>query len=431
MGQLTDRIKNHGVWQQLEALGPVIDQALGRDGVDADAVEALERLRTVLTLAGKRLAAADPFTTYPAALDGLATAFANATTEVRNFIANGSTGHLTNANSHADTALGNLAVVTLPTTPKELQSLRDATVSYRSSLDDQLKKARASSVAVAGELETVRAKTTELATEIASERQRLSELGSVFQQQFSAAQETRNRDYTEAQGSRQEKFGTLIADFSTRLTEQNADFTQRKEAAIKQFDDDAAALKQNYAAAGKAVLDEIDGHRKNVEKLVGVIGDLGVTSGYVKVANYARIALWIWQSIAVLAMGGVIVAAYKLFIPELQGPFSWWQFAGRIIMTLTIGVLAAYAAHQGDTYKVMERQNRQRALELAAVGPFLAPLPQDKQDEFRLGLGGKTFGQNGAGENGHNGRSPATLLDLAKSPELRALVTEVVKAVKS
>src|SRR5439155_1626430 len=107
-------------------------------------------------------------------------------------------------------------------------------------------------------------------------------------------------------------------------------------------------------------------------------------------------------------------AAYKLFIPELQGPFSWWQFAGRIVLTLTVGVLAAYAAHQGDTYKVIEGQNRRLALDLAAIGPFLAPLPQDKQDEFRIGVGGRTFGQNGSSQNGH-GASPATLLDLAKS----------------
>jgi predicted nucleic acid-binding Zn-ribbon protein len=416
----------------MESLGPVIDQAIARDGIDADGVEALERLRAVLTLVGKRIAAADPFTTYPAPLDGIANAFANAKSEVQNFVANGSIGHVTNANSHADNALANLAAIAVPVTPKELQGLRDATVSYRASLDDQLKKARSATSALVGEVEAAKVKTTDLAGEIATERQRLSDLSSGFQSQFSTAQETRNREYTEAQGTRQDKFAALLTDFTTRLTEQNADFTQQKEAAIKQLDEDAAALKVKYANAGQAVLDEIDAHRKNVEKLVGVIGDLGVTSGYVKVANYARKALWIWQGVAVAAMGGVIYAAAKLFIfQQLQAPFSVESFIGRIIFSLTVAVLAAYAAFQADKYRLMENQNRQHALELAAIGPFLAPLPKDQQDTFRLSIGTKTFGQNGGTTNGHSpDKSPATVLDLVRSPEVQDMLAKMVNAAR-
>ncbi len=79
MGQWTDRVKGHAVWGQLSQLGPVIDQALARDDVGAQEVEGLERLRAVLALVGKRLAAADSFTTFPTPLDGIGTAFQNAT----------------------------------------------------------------------------------------------------------------------------------------------------------------------------------------------------------------------------------------------------------------------------------------------------------------------------------------------------------------
>jgi hypothetical protein len=432
MSQWTDRIKNHAVWQHLQSLGPAIDRAVSRDGVDADMVDGLERLRAVLALVGKRLAAADPATTHPGPLDGIAGALQNATSEVQNFVANGNVGHIANANAHGDTALAHLAQVPVPTTPKELAGLKDAVVTYRSTLEEQLKKAGAASAAISGELDAVKTKATELGNEITSERQRLSELGSGFQAQFSTAQETRNREYTEAQGARQERFGTLIAEATERLTQQSADFTQQKDAAVKQYAEDTAALKKEYGQAAKAVLDEIEGHRAEVAKLVGVIGDLGVTSGYVKTANYARKAMWVWQGIAVAAMSGVILAAYKLFIPQVLGQFSWEAFAGRVILSLTVGVLAAYAAHQADKYHEMERQNRQRALELAAIGPFLAPLPPDKQNEFRLGIGGKTFGQNGSSDRRRTDRSPATVLDLVKSAELRELLTDVVsQAVKA
>jgi len=430
MGQWTDRIKNHAVWQHLQSLGPAIDRAVARDGVDADMVDGLERLRAVLAFVGKRLAAAEPATTYPGPLDGIAGALQNATNEVQAFVGNGGIGHIVNANAQGDTALAHLAQVPIPTTPKELAGLKDAVVTYRSTLEEQLRKAVATTTGTSGELEAVRAKVAELGTEITSERQRLSELGSGFQAQFSTAQETRNKEYTEAQGTRQEKFGTLMADGAERLTQQNAEFTQQKDTAVKQYVEDTAALKKEYSEAAKAVLDEIEGDRAEVAKLLGVIGDLGVTSGYVKTANYARRALWLWQGIAVAAMVGVIVAAYKLFIPQVLGQFSWEAFAGRVILTLTVGVLAAYAAHQADKYHEMERQNRQRALDLAAIGPFLAPLPQDKQNDFRLDIGGKTFGRNGSGERRSTDKSPATVLDLAKSPGFTDLVAAVAKAIR-
>src|SRR5207247_3206880 len=120
-----------------------------------DAVDGLERLRAVLALVGKRLAGADPATTYPGPLDGMATALQNATAEVQNFVANGNAGHVNNANTHGDTALAHLTQVPVPTTAKELAGLRDAAVTYRSTLEEQLKKAGAASSGLGGELEAV------------------------------------------------------------------------------------------------------------------------------------------------------------------------------------------------------------------------------------------------------------------------------------
>ena len=77
----------------------------------------------------------------------------------------------------------------------------------------------------------------------------------------------------------------------------------------------------------------------------------------------------------------------------------------------------------------MEKQNRQHALELAAIGPFLAPLPKDQQDAFRLSIGTKTFGQTGGATNGDApDKSPATVLDLLmRSPELQETLAKLIK----
>jgi hypothetical protein len=431
MSQWDDRIRNHQVWQQMEALGPAIDQAVVREGIDAEVVGGLERIRAVLAFTGKRLAGADPAITHPAPLDAIAIAFQNALAEVQAFIANGNPGHVTNANSHADSALANTNQVSVPFTPDELAQLKDATVSYRKTLEGQLQKAKTASDTLRSETDALRNKLSELTNEIAAERQRLSQLASDHQAQFSAAQEARSREFSEAQTARQNNFATIIADYTQRLTDQNADFTRQKETAVRQYQDDISALKEKYARSAQDILNQVDDQRRQVEKLVGVIGNLGVTSGYLKTANNARKTMIVWQAITVISMAGLIIVAYKAFLPLVQGTFTWEGLAGRIFLSLTVGVLAAYAANQADKFLAIERHNRKLALELEAIGPYLAPLPQESQDKFRLALGELSFGREESGTSKRADKSPATVIDiLMQSKEFREFVAELVRAAR-
>jgi hypothetical protein len=98
---------------------------------------------------------------------------------------------------------------------------------------------------------------------------------------------------------------------------------------------------------------------------------------------------------------------------------------------LTVAVLAAYAASQADKYQKLERNNRRLALELEAIGPFIAPLPLEQRHEFLLKIGDRSFGQSDESQFGPHTKSPATIVDvLLHSKELRSFITDIVKAAK-
>ena len=68
------------------------------------------------------------------------------------------------------------------------------------------------------------------------------------------------------------------------------------------------------------------------------------------------------------------------------------------------------------------------APKLEAIGPYLAPLPADKQESFRLQIGERTFGRDEMtlGRR-YSEKSPATVLDvMMKSKELRDFVAQIV-----
>jgi hypothetical protein len=486
MSQWTDRVRQHGVWQQLGSLGSAIDQSLERDGVDALAMEGLERLRAVLTFAGKRLGGADPQLIDPGSLNTLSGALQQAVVELELFVADGDVTHIANANLNADSILAGLPAINYSFVADDWIALSDAARAYRNDMEQNLRAAhqavsqfRADSEDVgkrlsqlSGDVETERVKLnsigaeiqsqfataqetrksefaeqiqtalakiqaesaslqqrlSELGTEIGTERGRITTIAAEFQSQFSVAQESRNREFAEVQTTRQDKFGGLIADYNQRLADQNAEFSTQRSEAFQRYEKDVSELTEKYGESAKLILDQIEKHKTAVEKLVGVIGNLGVTSGYLKAANEARRLLWMWQALTVTALGFLVVIAWKAFLPSVQGTFSWESFAGRVFVTLTVGVFAGYAGSQAERYTQVERRNRKLALELEAIGPYLAPLPVEKQEAFRLELGERSFGGDDASLAPKSGKGPTSVVDLMKSKELRDFVIDVVKA---
>jgi hypothetical protein len=97
----------------------------------------------------------------------------------------------------------------------------------------------------------------------------------------------------------------------------------------------------------------------------------------------------------------------------------------RVFLSLTVGVFAAYAAKQASNNLDIERRNRKLALELEALGPFIAPLPTEMQNKFRADLGERSFGIPDGDSKTPTGRDPVTAMDMLK--EVRELVVDLSK----
>lgn len=431
MSQWTERFANHPIFNHLENLGPAIDDALSREGLDSQAAESLARIKSVLTFTGCRLAGADPFILQFPTLDNLGKQFQAIINEVQQFTANGNAGHLTNANTNADNALIQLAQLNVPLTTEDFQAAKDAAEAYRKGLDSVLTEVRNAAKQASSEVEALRTKASDLGTSIDNEKSRLSTMSTEAQAKFSEGQETRTKEFAATQKAQQEQSSALITEYKQKLTTQDAEFTKQREDMARAHEEELESLKEEFAVAATKLRDEMNERKEEVEQLVGVIGNLGVTSGYLKTANGAKKTVWIWQVITVLAMIGLIAIAIYAFLPAIGGEFSWGSFAGRVFISFTFGILAAYAASQADKYQKIERQNRRLALELEAMGPYIAPLSAEKQEEFRLSIGDRSFGHGDGGLGGIDAKSPATILDAAiYSKELRAFVTDIIKAAK-
>jgi hypothetical protein len=471
MSKWESRVRDHRVWSIIESLGPSIDRASALENSEPAALEDLLRLRSVLTLCGKRLGATDALCIAPSSLEEIANAFTPLKSEVDAYISDRNIGHLTNANANADAAIIGLSRLPGVQSSEELIQLNRLVSEYRSSIDsaahellEQSQSSRDRLNKLQTELDAFKNQTqvslAELKTQISSEQQRLAALATEQQKSFTEAQADRNNSYTDtlrktqeslnktltdqqgqfstSQETRNAQFSAVLADgqkrmndlagdYTKKLAEQDAGFTKQKDALFLDANKKIDELNAKYRGDAEKILEKVSEKREEVETLVGVIGSLGVTSGYQKTANRAERSMWAWQIATVLAMVFLIGFAYHAFIPTLVGEFHWSSFAGRVFLTITVGVLAAYAGTQADRFYHMEKQNRRLALELAAIDPFIALLPQDEQQKFKLEIGRRTFAQDGIDGPAPHSKSPATTFDLLTGTKEGKQLLEIIQ----
>jgi hypothetical protein len=104
------------------------------------------------------------------------------------------------------------------------------------------------------------------------------------------------KEYTAAETARQSKYNDAIAEYGKKLAEQDSEFTKQRTAFVANSEENLARLTSEYDEKAAKILEDIGEKQKYVEKLVGVIGNLGVTSGYLRAANQARYGMWGWQA---------------------------------------------------------------------------------------------------------------------------------------
>lgn len=430
MSQWSEKIKNHQVWVLLQDLGPVIDAAFSIEGIDSETIDSLARLKSILSFSGRRLAGADSFLFQAGVFDNLASSLQSMIQEVQNYIANGNTGHIANANANGDSALTYLAQLNVQLTTEDFIAAKESAESYRLSVNKALKGVTGAATQLKSEIDLLQTRTAELSTELTSEQKRLTNIATEFQGQFSTAQELRSTTFASDQKERQDSFTTLISEYSQKHGEQESGFTKQLADIAKIHESELAGLKKSFVDDAAILLKEILDRKSEVEQLVGVIGNLAVTSGYLTTANDAKKSVRMWQIITVGAMLLLIEIAYVAFLPVIEKGFNWPSFAGRVFVALSVGALAAYAGTQADKYLKIERYNRRMALELEALGPFIAPLSEKEQTDFRIKVGERSFGQGEGPHSEHDVKSPTNVADMLADPKLRSFITDIIKAGK-
>lgn len=388
------RGKELPVWEALDSLGPALnaaeEQARTSNADSADIV-AINRVRALHASIGKRLAGVDSYFLLPGPLAGVAEAVNNARLSVLRYAGNGSATDLDLANNDIDQALSALAGVAIPGSTEEFLAAKEAVDHLRqvasasiAELDQKYLRAQERAAKLQNEVQAIR-------QDIETEQAKAAVLALSQKEDFAAKQRERHTTFSEELAN---QLAALKAEGDEHRAKRDLELKElaalRAEAELRR-DELLKSLRETFLATAETLHSEIIEKKAEVDKLVGIVGNRGVTAGYQKAATQAKKSAFWWQVITVGSL--VLLASFSVasYFNVFNVDFTWPSFAARALVTLTFGLLAAYAGRQGAREQKRARADEELALKLAALGPFLAPLSNDKQDAVRMNMANLAF----------------------------------------
>lgn len=494
MSQWETRVKEHPVWTTLDSIGPLIDSCLSIQSIEPETIAGLERIRLVLTAVGRKLASTDPLLISIGQLNGLNSPLERVISELNAYLSNNNSGHIINANSYLDECLNYLGQIVGTITSEDLSILSASASNFRTTINRYLKELTKTLNDLNDSAAKTKAKTDELELTLKDEQQRLAAALIELQTQFANTQNQRSVEFTSAlndattklsteldtqraelsklQNEKENQLNSLINQFKSQNEGNQKQIAENALKLKNSFKNQLEQLKKDYSEEAQLILNDVKYQKARVEKLVGIIGNIGVSSGFLKVANYSRLAGWVWQIITVLSFIGLISVSYlvafpkqstssatvSMTIPEAKLESGKVQsspneqartvalketkvatesnskfiqgFLSKLFLSITFGIFAAYSARQARRFFEVEQQNRQKALELEALGPFIEPLEKADQDKFRVQVGDRSFGVPDSFSKDAKDNDPTSLLSIVKDNNFVDGCTKIIKAFK-
>lgn len=198
-----------------------------------------------------------------------------------------------------------------------------------------------------------------------------------------------------------EEINELIKSFKQQLTE-SEDRHMKKEAAlssnIEELNNKLNLLEdhvQEKVDAADLLYNETEiklTEKKNsVDELLGKVSEGVIAHGFdtsaaeeKKIANILRIGSLFCMVVIAIVIG------FSLYETTTEA-FKWENSTFRLIFTILLSVPAAYLARESAKHRQQQYAHLQTSLNLKAIGPYLASLPEEEQHRLKSEIASRLF----------------------------------------
>ncbi len=323
---LEEAFESHGVHQVISQLTEALKEAED-EATDSPAIDYLDGLKQAVSYIERRLSLASPVLTSAGRLNQLKKAAQATLNELNQYNSNSNPGHLTNASNQVDAALNNARLLISIGEPDGGVKASDA-VSFKRLAEKVISELRTKT-------EEVIESSDKVADSLQVSEHRLTELN--------------------------DELESLDKKISVKLEEVDTKFSEKESEREKVFEEDQDSFKGSFEELenslnedAKKLISDISEKKDEAERIVQLVGNIGLTGNYRGIAERERNAANLMRWIALGCFASMFVVIGLTLFYSVKNGFDPWLTGYRFIAGLVLIIPATYAAKESSRHSEVD-----------------------------------------------------------------------------
>lgn len=216
----------------------------------------------------------------------------------------------------------------------------------------------------------------------------LPESEDVLSDKFTTTFEYKNfekliKEYTDAQNKHHANIKSELEDTEERL--------QRLKKDIESYEEVIQSELEKSTELYIKTQENIDEKQNQINDILGLVSGRAVAGDFeTSAADEKKMADWLrYGSLA--CMGLIVIIVGTSFWETTQDDFMWQNSIVRIILATILSFPAAYLAKESTKHRQQQYQHLQTSLDLKALDPYIASLPDNEQHKIKIEIANRIF----------------------------------------
>ena len=160
-------------------------------------------------------------------------------------------------------------------------------------------------------------------------------------------------------------------------------------------DEQTVTARARWEKDAELTLAALGGYKAQAENLVNAVGLAGTSTEYCRYAEQERKSADVWRYVAAGSFGLAFVVFVLMLLAGFGGHINedtpWQLVVFKVTGSAGLLALGYYSARESGSHRAAERAAKNIQLDLAALEPFIANMPEEQKREVRLGAARRLF----------------------------------------
>lgn len=199
------------------------------------------------------------------------------------------------------------------------------------------------------------------------------------------------------------------------------------EEGLKGLDQQALETLSKIDGAYLEALDQIKTKKEEIDSILGHVSGRAIAGDFEKSADLEKTAADWLRFGSLFCMALIVGVLGYSFWETIKIDFQWQKSLFRVALAFLLSAPAAYLARESAKHRTQQYLHLQTALDLKAISPYLASLPQEVQHKIKGDVAAKLFGGRDFSQVGSDSypiNTQELLMELLKKIELPKIASK-------